>query len=688
MKREAKLGKKSSPALKIESKKKPTPNLIRNPLTELNSITSSSITSSCSSSLSVEAPPRGCLSFFLPNSSSKNHLQRPKFLPRTPKSAPNSRLVKPRSKPPTKIPEKPTLQNPRKAKKGTPNLKQFKNGKNPTFRSTPFSSNPKSTAVLVEDKLEAGSCLKELSQHQKWSITRMTIDTGEPPDQSLFSFDKTGLDDRINITPVNKLACGSVLEITPGKETMEENSAVKTTTPTTTITPPIQASISPEIQCGSSMTSTTASCFGAGHVLSGITDKRKCRPRGILTVGEELGFPKARVSDGDSDDESILSLLNNSKVSLVPTPSEASMRWLLSPCKEEEDQKGSPQDGSPEFKRLMGPTPFHSLSSPSGVCAKSNSSSKNSSIAKRACLISPSGLLEFEGSDDLSPSFFKIRPDDHLVSCFSPSSFAATTSTSKAVLSKEDRGYRYEFAPENSPLSLDSLGSQNAICTPQSDSSSDRHIGFSWMKNAVDHRESRFQLDSVAEVLRNTSLSPRSRISRWDPADVLPLPGLNFQFATSTPPSNVNDKIELEKTRNDPIMGNSGSSFGNLSQSHMRISWREGLVSRIFDMDELDCCRWLSDEEEDVGLCGNNQLNSDFDCKLDRSVEDNPSLVGATACPEFMSEEPGIKGKGKINSPSQLPSSCAESISTDGGGLIASGDSDWTLCYKNQLFQV
>jgi hypothetical protein len=33
----------------------------------------------------------------------------------------------------------------------------------------------------------------------------------------------------------------------------------------------------------------------------------------------------------------------------------------------------------------------------------------------------------------------------------------------------------------------------------------------------------------------------------------------------------------------------------------MRISWREGLMSRIFDTDEFDCCRCLSDEEKDVG---------------------------------------------------------------------------------------
>ncbi|GAB4825678.1 hypothetical protein Ancab_008551 [Ancistrocladus abbreviatus] len=49
-------------------------------------------------------------------------------------------------------------------------------------------------------------------------------------------------------------------------------------------TPPVEASVSPEMQCGSStMVSKTPACYGAGHVVFGVTDKRECQPRGVLT---------------------------------------------------------------------------------------------------------------------------------------------------------------------------------------------------------------------------------------------------------------------------------------------------------------------------------------------------------------------------------------------------------------------
>ncbi|TXG46771.1 hypothetical protein EZV62_026065 [Acer yangbiense] len=48
---------------------------------------------------------------------------------------------------------------------------------------------------------------------------------------------------------------------------------------------------SPEIQtqCGDStlaFKTTTPACYAAGYIVSGVTDKRKCRSRGILTVGD------------------------------------------------------------------------------------------------------------------------------------------------------------------------------------------------------------------------------------------------------------------------------------------------------------------------------------------------------------------------------------------------------------------
>jgi hypothetical protein len=40
------------------------------------------------------------------------------------------------------------------------------------------------------------------------------------------------------------------------------------------------------------------------------------------------------------------------------------------------------------------------------------------------------------------------------------------------------------------------------------------------------------------------------------------------------------------------------TSFQKLVIADTRISWREGLVSRMFDIDDLDCCKWLSDDED------------------------------------------------------------------------------------------
>ncbi|CAN6463628.1 unnamed protein product [Victoria cruziana] len=92
--------------------------------------------------------------------------------------------------------------------------------------------------------------------------------------------------------------------------------------------PPVQASISPEIHCGSEAGKNDSACFAAGHLVSKVKDRRKCRPRGILTVGENLK----------------LGVEMDCKVNasaIVPIPAEASVRWLASPG----DAKGSSQNG-------------------------------------------------------------------------------------------------------------------------------------------------------------------------------------------------------------------------------------------------------------------------------------------------------------------------------------------------------
>lgn len=269
--------------------------------------------------------------------------------------------------------------------------------------------------------------------------------------------------------------------------------------PGSTTTPPLQVSVSPEIQnCDIPSTSTPA-CYGAGHVVSGIKDKRKCRPRGVLTVGE-----------------------NGSDKIILQNPSEASVQWLLSPYDESS---------------------------------------------------SPSALPEVQGFLVSPPSCKAVSMQAH----------------------EESNVFR-----DNTPFSLDSLSSGNVIQTPQSDSSCDRNVGlFSWFN------------------------------------------------------SNCH-KLESESTS----VSYSYPSIERAMQSQLRISWREGLVSRAFEIDEPDCCRCLSDDEEDGNRCSNLKNEEDY----------NPN--GAS------------DGEGKEKF------CCAESISTDGGGLVASGDSDWTICYRNRLFDL
>ena len=105
-------------------------------------------------------------------------------------------------------------------------------------------------------------------------------------------------------------------------------------------------------------------------------------------------------------------------------------------------------------------------------------------------------------------------------------------------------------------------------------------------------------------------------------------------------------------------------------------------------MDEFDCCRCLSDEEEDASGCNGDRLKSHWSPEANVDVASNQKLASNAMSTEFVDNEQGTNGKGKEQFPSQLRCSCAESISTDGGGLDASKDSDWSLCYKNHLFEV
>lgn len=471
-------------------------------------------------------------------------------------------------------------------------------------------------------------------------------------------------------TPLSKMASGLGLDCEVGK-VVEENSNKSNSK-----TPPIQASVSPEIQCGTSVVSNTitSACYSAGHIVSGVSDKRKCRPRGVLIVGENdfvCGKVKPFDSFDDDDDEGyVIGIGNDSTV--IPEPAEASMHWLLSPCDEEdEEQKENSENGSCRFRRLGGSAILHSPSSPSSghgvssdICNNGNTTTPiDSSSRRRTSLISPNGLPELEGLAIMSSPH--ARP------------------SGEAVILKEGRANRDDLEGENSPFSIDSFNSGNVMQTPQSDSSSGRLVGLSWLNEDVykkHHFES--ELNSVAEVLQMTSLSPNNHVSIGDPVDS------SFHFDRLTTTSNSVDLTQFQKVLDERASWLSNSTSVNVSQSQMRISWRDGLVSQIYEMDEFDCCRCLSDEEEDASGCRDERLKSHQSPEANVDVASDQMLKNNSRSIEFVENEPRTDRKGKEQFPSQILCSCAESISTDGGGLATSRDSDWTLCYENRLFQV
>ncbi|KDP29546.1 hypothetical protein JCGZ_19259 [Jatropha curcas] len=612
--------------------------------------------SNASSISSVEAP-KGCLRFFLSHTSSaktpfiNGTSQRPTRvkLSKTPKSAPNVRPNK-ENLPKRNIFHKPISQKLQKVKlEPSQSVRKPKNLKISSVLGS--SGNP-------VNKLISGSTKSE----------RVVSDA-----------------DGSNFTPLSKVASGFVLNLAAVdskvitdvdddkyEKSNTNNSTNTNSTSANTKTPPVQASVSPEIQCGSSMVSAanktiTPVCYGAGYLVSGVTDKRKCRPRGILTVGEAMPLDCFE-SDDELEKENASDLVNNSSVSILPLPAEASMHWLLSPCDEEDDkdQKENSEKGLCRICRLeesagrnfsVSPPPGNDVFSPdlsSGTTDKSISIASAKRKTKNASLLSPSGGF-------MGPPLY----DKANVLC-----------------SEEKRKDCIDLDEQRSPVSVDSLGSGNVIQTPQSDFSSDRGLGISWLNANGGRKNHDFdcELNSVTQHLQMASLSPKNHESIWDPTSS------SFQFDCLTTPSNSVDLLKFQKILDDRTSWFSNSSMENVSQSQMRISWREGLVSRIFEMDEFDSCRCLSDEEDDTNGCNDDSLKSLCSPKLNVDVVDEQISTNCSVSTIFVDNGHEIDEKAK-GLPPQVPCSCAESISTDAGDLVRSEDSDWTLCYKNHLFQ-
>ncbi|XP_027118018.2 uncharacterized protein [Coffea arabica] len=695
----------------------------RSPLQELNRVTSrrinpakkncctattissssSSICSSSSTSVSIDAP-KCCLKFLLSStsnsrprsssSSSSSHLQKdPNFKLRnkplltksTPKSAPNS--SRPRSNKSianeNDVPKQPTSQS---FRKNPSFLSQWQSGRRPTSKSasqrsklsSDLRANLKSPAYGCSGRFGAGNQQRLKQKYQQ--------SCGEP---GLHFNVADDLVDADNFTPVGKVACGPSLNYALVVDDDEKSAGEDSNSGHGTIvvkkTPPIEASLSPEIQCGGSSnpvlgSAATPVCYGAGHLISGVTDKRKCRARGILTIGgptDSSDCGKSSFCKDDSNENADV-LFTKSRTSLIPLPAEASMKWLLSPPgKEDEVQKDNNANSDSPFTGSASLL----LSSPPSSCCQLSSD-----------LVSDSGEKNGSGNQDATASTGKTRIvllsprritnfEDFSHTPYEKNGGSLITPQTKFSCKTDNRqkgGERsYALIGKRTPSSGDPLSGSNIIQTPTSDSSPDRNVGISWISaDDCQANEANPVVDSMAEIFHRISVSPRSQMQMWDPC------GFSSQFTGLTSPSCSTDHMQLQQNLDTRVSWISDTTVGNLSLSQMRISWREGLVSRILDTDELDCCRCLSDEENYGDRSDELQHKSPKACGTDSLTNGNPRS------PEFLEHEPEILIKGKEALSLVGTNICAESISTDAGGLVASGDSDWTLSYKNQLFEV
>lgn len=461
----------------------------------------------------------------------------------------------------------------------------------------------------------------------------------------------------LDCTPLGKLASGSGIECATLDHTCNvENS---NTTSNTTKTPPIEASVSPEIQCGLStgLVSAATPCYAAGHVLSGVTDKRKCRPRGVLTIGTLIVSSDCEKEDRKCEGTGRNPVPNKpSRDSLIPPPALASMHWLLSPCREDNDIccEGESVD---KFRLLTGSATSELLYSTS-ICSRSTSDSVHNSTKDCDSVNRPAARTGGKAQIVLlSPERKDPSSDEMGRDLFPPSTL--TISYCHDVKVQDEWKCSCSLVRENSPCSTASLTSGNVIQTPKSGSSSGKCGGFSWLHSG-DHGDNLgAELDSVADFLHKTSLSPMTQPTALDPSN------LHFKCASA---SWVSD-----------------STLDNVSQSQMRISWRDGIASRTFDIDDLDCCRCLSDDENADGY-----TNAKTHVSVGSSLHEENHLLpeSGSQSPEFLEHKHELSRNGRLRSPLLESNSCAESIQTEGDGLVSSADSDWVHSYKSQLNQI
>ncbi|XP_027366759.1 uncharacterized protein LOC113873016 [Abrus precatorius] len=646
----------------------------RSPLQDINRISSSSNSSYASSSVSTEAS-KGCLKF-LSSSSFKTPVYRPKNLTKTPNSVPHALALKQSKSKSSKenLPKgnvglqtkKLGSDKGRAHRKNPPCLYQWQSGKKSGSRTGQKSKPCSSLNEHGKFLSRLPSASEELKQ-KKDTQGGINDNAGE---HALVTSCQTDA----SLTPLSsKKVTGSDLEDIRFYEDVENPST------STGRTPPIHNSVSPEIQCGGSSLvpkTPTPACYGAGYVVSGVADKRKCRPRGILTVEENYsGFDKVTANSFDDDEKKIVDINNNASTSLLPLPTEAVVQWLSSPrSKGKKIPSQKYENGLNQTHGLAESTTFVSSISPSSSSKAFWNVSDSSDLSGGANDIrrssnSPSKLAEFQ-----APSDSILLPYPSLL--FSPNSMSICRTGS----SRKGNNDQYNLIDENSPFSLNSFSSGNVIQTPKSDSSSDLHVGLS-LVHADNRKEdnSNPDLTSSSKVLYENFLLNNS----------MPLEdsvNSSFQFDCLTVPFESIDLSKLPRLLDDQDPWLSSSTTENASQSQMRISWREGLMSQLYELDEFDCCRCLSDEEDITNDRGINSLSGP---QVNVEIDGGKKLNNDAGITESEDNELEIDGFGKENFPALMSCSGAEFISTDGGGLVASrDDSDWTLCCVNKLFEV
>ncbi|KAL7127989.1 hypothetical protein ABFS83_14G285700 [Erythranthe nasuta] len=568
-----------------------------------NSKKKSNLSSSSSSAAAASGKllaPKNCLSFLLSSnsssssSSSTTHLD--KKLKTFPKSANNEPKKKLRSRSKeNEIPKKPFSQKPRSNPPQTlTHSKNSENKANPIYKNAQRSklSSLQNNRVT---KLKKGS-------EQFRAKTKNSQENG--------SIELLGVANSIslNCTPVGKLGSGPGLRsvIEDSKDERANNNSAATVK-----TPPVEASLSPEIQNQSHSkilvlnSAATPVCYGAGHLISGVTDKRKCRRRGSLKGGSE------KVNLFEDEKDLTDDLLRDPSIPLL---AEASVRWLLSPCNEGSDCKNKADECRMACDIDSGASLDVIISSPSGLCGNASDFVCSESRYSGSGSI---GNLVDEGRN-------WNKNKDGLLSA-------------------------------NSTRSTVSLSSRNIVETPNSDFIADVCNGK--RSRLEKHQTDDFvlsELDSIRETLDMVKLSPRSEVSMWGP-----------------PSYNGINRHQENMDSVSSWVSNDATLLDNLALSRIKISWRDDeLASGIVETntDELDFCRCLSDEDEKTYLGGGIEN------------KENGPRVDNDLSPMILDYEPRISARGKEESVMEKRSVYAESISTDGGGLVASDDSNWTYC--------